>query len=140
MILSLELVPADAGSFTVDVLENAAATMEVTAVRDGDVARFRDENGELILTVERAMTTAHVYTAFPADGPPAVLDTGVALEALQPFETVPTQTLSAPPGTEDSGAIEWTVARRGVLYYLGIPSAQTVLVIRDGIDGEPSNL
>jgi hypothetical protein len=132
MILSLELVPADIGTYTVDVLENAAATMEVSAERDGAVARFRDANGELILTVERSETTAHVYTAFPAEGPPAVLDTGIALEAVQPFATAPTQSLSAPPGTEEAGAIEWTLARRGGLFYLGIPSAQTLLVIRTG--------
>jgi len=131
MILTLELVPPETDAFTVDVIESAEVTMEVTVERDAEVARFRTAAGELLLTTERSLTTAHVYTAFPAEEAPSVFDTGAAVEALSPFETEPAQRISAAPGGE-GGAINWTLARRGGLTYLGIPSTQTVLVIRTG--------
>jgi len=133
MILTLEIVPGDADVFSVDVLENTELTTEIAVEREGDIARFRDGEGRIVLTVERSLTTAHVYTAFPADGPPRVLNTGAALEALQPFRTAPVQTISAAPDGQ-SGAIDWAIARRDGLYYLGIPSAGTVLVIRSDVD------
>jgi hypothetical protein len=133
MILTLEIVPGEADAFSVDVLEDTALTMEVAAEREGDIARFRDAEGRIVLTVERSLTTAHVYTAFPADGAPRVLNTAAALEALQPFRTAPAQTISAAPDGE-SGAIDWAIARRDGLFYLGIPSAGTVMVIRAGAD------
>jgi hypothetical protein len=133
MILTLEIVPGEADAFSVDVLEDTSLTMEIAAEREGDIARFRDAEGRIVLTVERSLTTAHVYTAFPADGPPRVLNTAAALEALQPFRTAPVQTISAAPDGE-SGAIDWAIARRDGLYYLGIPSAGTVMVIRAGAD------
>ena len=129
MILTLELVPADTGSYSVDVLENTEVTMQVTAERDNEVARFVDGEGQVLLTTERSLTTAHVYTAFPADGPPRVFDAGEALDALGPFRTEPVQTISAAPDAE-SPAIDWTIADRNGLFYLGIPSTETVLVIR----------
>lgn len=133
MILTLEIVPGEADAFSVDVLEDTSLTMEIAAEREGDIARFRDAEGRIVLTVERSLTTAHVYTAFPADGPPRVLDTGAALEALRPFVAAPVQTISAAPDGE-SGAIDWELARRDGLFYLGIPSAGTVLVIRADAD------
>jgi len=129
MILTLEIVPSDAPAFSVDVLQDTELTMEISAEREADIARFRDAEGRIVLTVERSLTTAHVYTAFPADGSPRVLDTGTALEALQPFRLAPVQTISAAPD-EESAAIRWALAQREGLFYLGIPSAGTVLVIR----------
>ncbi|MFP4373934.1 MAG: hypothetical protein ACLFPO_06375 [Spirochaetaceae bacterium] len=133
MILALEIVPGDAGAFSVDVLEDTELTMEIEAEWDGDVARFRNAEEQLVLTVERSLTTAHIYTAFPNDEPPRVLDTSEALEALRSFRAEPVQTISAAADGE-SDAIDWAIARRDDLYYLGIPSAGTVLVIRTGAD------
>jgi hypothetical protein len=132
MILTLELVPPETATYTVDVLENAEATMEVAVNRDAEVARFRNADGQLVLTAERSLTTSHVYTAFPAEGSPGVFDTGPAVEAVGPFETSPTQRVSAPPGGEEA-SIEWTLADRDGLLYLGIPSMGTVLVIRTDV-------
>jgi hypothetical protein len=129
LILTLELVPGDAGEYRIDVLENAALSMEISTEREADVARFRNADGQEVLVAERAVTAGHVYTAFPSEGPPSVFDVGGALDALRPFETSPQQTIRLAPGA-DGSEIEWTVARRQGMVYLGIPSAGIVLVVR----------
>jgi hypothetical protein len=129
LILTLELVPADAGEYRIDVLENASLTMEISAEREADVVRFRNADGQDVLVAERAVTAGHVYTAFPSEGSPSVFNVGAALDALRPFETAPQQTIQVAPGA-DAGEIEWSIARREGMVYLGVPAEGIVLVVR----------
>jgi hypothetical protein len=128
MILTLELVPEDVSGFRLDVLQDAELSMQVTAEREDRSVRFADSEGNELLVVERAVTAGHVYTAFPADEDPAVYDTSSALDALRPFETAPRQTIQA-AATAAGATTDWTIAAGDEVFYLGVPSARTVLVI-----------
>ncbi|MFP4011668.1 MAG: hypothetical protein ACLFUM_08195 [Spirochaetaceae bacterium] len=132
MILTLELVPQEGAAFSMDLLEESELVQEYTVEREDGVARFRDADGEVGLTVERALTSAHVYTAFPADEAPRVVDVGEALEELSSFETGRQQRITAAP-SDDDGELDWTLAIREGQFYLGIPSLETVLVVHEEI-------
>lgn len=137
LILTLELVPEDVGTYTVDVLEDTELTMELRAEREEaeETARVFGQDGAEILTVERSRTAGHLYTAFPEEGDPSVLDVGPALDEIRSFETEPVQTISAAPDSS-AGEIEWMLVRREELFYLGVPSQQTLLIVRTDDRGD----